>query len=79
MLKYNVTCNNLIKNGISHLDFYGNVVYKAQKLIHTPLSLVKTLNTLIKKGYKQQVIVNSLKRVFIAVNIDDVVSSLVGD
>lgn len=79
MLKYNVTCNNLIKNGISHPDFYGNVVYKAQKLIHTPLSLVKPMNTLIKKGYKHQVIVKSLKKVFITVNIDDVVSSLVRD
>jgi len=75
--KYNVTCNNLVKNGISHPDFYGNVIYKARKSIHTPLSLVRPMNTLIKKGYNKEVIIKSLKKVFFYVNIDDVLSSLV--
>ena len=56
--KYNSTCKLLIRLGISHPIFYGNILYKAKH------RLVKPLNRLISKGYSYDIVVKSLHMVF---------------
>ena len=48
--KYGCTCHNLIKNGISHPTFYGNVVNKARKFRLDPGGLKSHLDKLIQIG-----------------------------
>ena len=74
--KYECTCDNLIKNGISHPNFYGNVVYKARKFKLDPHGLKSHLNKLIRKGYRHNIIVKSLNMVFIGTNIHFLINSL---
>ena len=74
--KYNSTCRLLIRLGISHPIFYGNILYKAKKFFHDPHRLVKPLNRLISKGYSYDIVVKSLHMVFFGKNIDSLVRSL---
>ena len=74
--KYNATCKHLIKEGISHPKFYGNVIYKAKKCFHTPNRLIKPLNRLIRRGFKYTIVVKSLRMVFFGINIDFLIGSL---
>ena len=67
VLKFGCTCNNLIRIGISHPKFYGDVVNKAPKFKHDPFGLDINLNKLIRKGYRYNIIVRSLYMVFILV------------
>ena len=48
--KYNSTRRNLIKNGISHPDCYGNVVNEAIKSKKNPSLLISPLNKLLQKA-----------------------------
>ena len=75
--KYNSTCRDLIKKGISHPNFYGNVVNKARKFQSDPSKLIKPLNNLIRKGYNYHIIIKSLNFAFFGRNIDSLVTSLV--
>ena len=69
--KYGCTCHNLIKNGISHPTFYGNVVVnKAHKFKLDPGGLKSHINKLIRRGYRHNIVVRSLNMVFIGTNID---------
>ena len=43
LYKYNSTCRNMIKKGISHPCFYGNVINKVQKLKFDSPKVVKVL------------------------------------
>ncbi len=74
--KFSCTCKQLIKFGISHPIFYGNIIYKAQKCKKRPLQLTKPLNRLIYRGYKFNIVVKSLNMVFFGKNIDGLVKSL---
>ena len=74
--KYNCTCRSLVKQGISHPHFYGNIVYKAYKFKNRPNELIKPLNKLIHKGYKFNIVVVSLSRVFFGKDIDHLINSL---
>ena len=74
--KYNCTCKILIKQGISHPHFYGNIVYKAHKFKNRPLDLIRPLNRLIHRGYNFNVVVSSLNRVFFGTNVDHLINSL---
>ena len=57
--KFGCTCNHLIKHGISHPIFYGNVVNKARKFKQNPHGLKIHLNKLIRKGYRHSIIIKS--------------------
>ena len=74
--KYNATCKHLIKAGISHPLFYGNVLHKGKKCFHSPNKLIKPLNRLIHKGYNYGIVVKSLRMVFFGINIDFLIGSL---
>lgn len=76
LLKFGCTCKNLIKNGISHPSFYGNVVNKARKFKFNPFGLHSYLNKLIRKGYHRTIIVKSLYMVFLDKNIDRLINNL---
>ena len=74
--KYNSTCKHLIRSGISHPIFYGNILYKAQKYKYSPVMLVKPLNRLIHKGYSYDIVVKSLRIAYFGLNIDFLIGSL---
>ena len=74
--KFGSTCMALIQQGISHPNFYGNIVYKAHKFKNCPSQLVDPLNKLIYKRYKYNIVVKSLLLVFIGKNIDNLLNSL---
>lgn len=74
--KYNSTCRHLIRSGISHPIFYGNILYKAQRCQYSPQKLTKPLNRLIKKGYSYDTVVRSLKIAYFGVNIESLIRSL---
>ena len=74
--KFGCTCRKLIKQGISHPVFYGNIVYKAHKFKKCPSDLKNYLNRLIHKGYKFDIVVRSLNLVFVGKNIDTLIRSL---
>ena len=74
--KFGCTCRNLIKLGISHPVFYGNIVYKAHKFKKCPSDLKNYLNRLIHKGYKFDIVVRSFNLVFVGKNIDTLIRSL---
>ena len=74
--KYSSTCKLLIRSGVSHPIFYGNILYKAQKCQYSPQKLIKPLNRLIKKGYSYDTVVRSLKIAYFGVNIDSLIGSL---
>ena len=74
--KYSSTCRLLIRSGISHPIFYGNILYKAQRCQYSPQKLTKPLNRLIKKGYSYDTVVRSLKIAYFGVNIDSLIGSL---
>ena len=62
--KFGATCRSLIRNGISHPRFYGNIVYKSYKFKNRILDMSDSLNKFIHKGYKYEIIINTLKLVF---------------
>ena len=74
--KFGYTCRKLIKNGISHPKFYGNIVLKARKSLCDPCKLIEPLNKLISKGYRTNIVIRSLNIVHIGTNIDIVISKL---
>ena len=74
--KFGSTCRALIKQGVSHPNFYGNIIYKAHKFINCPSGLIDPLNKLIHKGYKYSIVVKSLLLVFIGKNIDQLLCAL---
>ena len=74
--KCSSTCRLLIRSGISHPIFYGNILYKAQKCQYSPQKLTKPLNRLIKKGYSYDTVVRPLKIAYFGVNIDSLIGSL---
>jgi len=76
VIKYGCKCRVLVRNGISHPSFYGNITYKAYKFKHDPLKLIDPLNKLIHKGYKFDVVVRTLKLVFTDTNIDNLINKL---
>ena len=76
ILKYKSTCRHLIRCGISHPHFYGNILYKAKKCIHSPEKLTKPLNRLIRKGYSYDIVVKSLRLAFFGKNINSLLKSL---
>ena len=63
--------------GISHPTFYGNVVNKARKFKQNQHGLNIHLNKLLRKVYRQSIIIKSLNTVFIGTNIDFLVASLI--
>ena len=57
--KYNCDLKALLRQGISHPDFYGDVIYKLRKIIgHTlfPSLFIKCIKKFIKKGYDPTVL-----------------------
>ena len=74
--KFNCTCKSLVKQGISHPAFYGNIIYKAHKFKNHPLKLIKPLNKFIRRGYDFNVVVTSLNLVFRGNNIDPLIEFL---
>ena len=66
--KFGATCRSLIRNGISHPRFYGNIriiVYNSYKFNKNRiLDMSDSLNKFIHKGYKYEIIINTLKLVF---------------
>ena len=68
MSKYNATRKHLITEGISHPRFYGNVVKKCRKLIKTPEKLGRNLHSLHNRGYRQDILRESVK---LALSSDD--------
>ena len=74
--KYNTTCKRLIVSGITHPNFYGNIIYKATKHKRSPNNLITPLNRLIRKGYDYNIVVKSLQMVFFGRNIDNLIRSL---
>ena len=67
--KFGATCRSLIRNGISHPRFYGNIVYKSYTFKNRILDMSDSLNKFIHKGYKYEIIINTLKLVFRKKNI----------
>ena len=74
--KYRSTSRFLIRHGISHPIFYGNILYKAQKHFRSPQKLIKPINRLIRSGYRYDIVVKSLKLAFFGKNIDFLLGSL---
>lgn len=74
--KFNCTRRLLIVKGISHPDFYGNVVYRANKFKNNPLGMQNWLKTLLNKGYEMDILVKSLNLVFFGKNIDNLILTL---
>ena len=74
--KYNFTRKFLIVKGISHPDFYGNVVYKAQKFKNNLMEIKNWLKRLLKKGYEFNVLVKSLHLACFGRNIDSLIVTL---
>ena len=74
--KFGSTCRALIQQGVSHPNFYGNIIYKAHKFKNCPSKLIDPLNKLIHKGYKYSIVVKSLLLVFIGKNIDQLLNAL---
>ena len=62
--KFGATCRSLIRNGIPHPRFYGNIVYKSYKFKNRTLDISDSLNKFIHKGYKYEIIINTLRLVF---------------
>ena len=50
---------------MSHPTFYGIITYKAYKFKDDPMNVNITLNKLIHKGFKLDVVVKTLKLVFV--------------
>ena len=74
--KFNCTRKFLIVKGISHPDFYGNVVYKAQKFKNNLMEIKNWLKRLLKKGYEFNVLVKSLHLACFGRNIDSLIVTL---
>ena len=68
--KYNYTCRDLTKKGISHPCFYGDLINIAKIFKSDTSNLVKYMKNLIRKGYDLTTIVNSLMQVYFAKKID---------
>ena len=52
--KYNCNLRTLLQQGISHPEYYGDVIYKLRKIrghIHFQDLFIKRIKTFIKKGY----------------------------
>ena len=52
--KYNCNLKTLLNNGISHPEFYGDLIYRLRKIIgHTHFSSIfaKTIKGFVKRGY----------------------------
>ena len=49
-IQYNSTCRDLIKKGISHPCFYGDIINKVKKFKPDTSTLVKSLKNLICKA-----------------------------
>jgi hypothetical protein len=57
--KYNTPLKTLLREGISHPEFYGDVVYKLRKIIGKPYFhqlFIKGIKKFIKKGYKSRIL-----------------------
>ena len=68
--KYNYTCRDLTKKGISHPCFYGDF-FNIDKMVKSDTSnLVKYMINLIRKGYDLATIVDSLMQVYFAKKIE---------
>jgi hypothetical protein len=66
----------MVVSGISHLKFYGNVVYKAFKLQNHPNDLYNCLSKLLFKGYTFSILIKSLNMVLFGENSVHLVRSL---
>ena len=66
--KYGKTRRQFVTLGISHPNFYGNVLNTCQKRIKTPEKLGRNLRSLCKKGYRQDILRKTVK---LALNSDD--------
>ena len=64
VFEYNSTCRDLIKKGISHPMFYGNVIDKSLKFKSDTSELAKPLKNLIHKSYDLATIVDSSMQVY---------------
>ena len=67
----------MIKKGIPNLYFNGDVINNAKTFKSDTSKLVKSLKNLIRKGYDLSTIVHSLKQVYFANNIDNLLVQLV--
>lgn len=74
--KFDCTRRFLIVKGISHPDYYSNVVYKAQKFKNNLMEIKNWLKNLLKKGYEFNVLVKSLHLVCFGRNIDSLIVTL---
>ena len=57
--KYKTSLKSLLRQGISHPDFYGDVIYKLRKIIGTPYFnqvFVKRIKKFIKKDYDPRIL-----------------------
>ena len=59
--KYNCNLKSLLRQGISHPDFYGDVIYKLRKIIGKPQKLFdelfpRRITKFIKRGYDRKIL-----------------------
>ena len=64
--------------GIPRSGCYCHVINKAQKFNSDISKLVKHVNNLTRKGYDLATIVQSVRQVYLAQNIDNLLVQLVG-
>jgi len=57
--KYHSTCRALIKNGIYHPCYNGDVINKAEKFKYDTSKFIKSLENIIRKGCDISTIVDS--------------------
>ena len=72
--KYNTTFNTLIKDGISHPVFCGDVVYKIRRVLNSTYFLVtfcKIIRKHIKLGYKPSILRRTASLVVSTLCIDN--------
>ena len=61
LIKFPSSRKSLITNGLSHPCFYRNITNKCKRLADNPCKLGSTLRSFHSKGYKYDIICNSVK------------------
>jgi hypothetical protein len=58
-------------------NIYGDVINRANKIKADTFKLVKSLENLIRKGYELAIVAHSLRQVYFAKNLDNLLVQLV--
>ena len=71
--KFNCSLKFLLRQGISHPDFYGDVIYKLRKIINKPYFIdlfIKRIKSFIKRNYDRQILKRTARLVIDPFTVD---------